>query len=55
MGSLMKINNTDKLPLLINNHRLNKIICLFNWLDTRLKITDSQYACIYKTDLQKYA
>ena len=54
MEELMEINNTDKLPLLTNNHKLNKIICLFNWFDTKLKITDSQYACINKTDLQKY-
>ncbi len=29
MDSLMKINDA-KLPLLTNNHKLNKIICLFN-------------------------
>ena len=37
MDSLMEINDTNKLPLLTNNHKLNKIICLFNWLDTKLK------------------
>ena len=51
MDSLMAIN---KLPLLSNNHKLNKIACLFNWLDTKLKITDHEYACIKKTHLQKY-
>ena len=54
MESLMEINDTNKLPLLTNNHKLNKIICLFNWLDTKLKITDHEDDCIKKTDLQKY-
>ena len=55
MESLMEINNNgNKLPLLTNNHKLNKIACLFNWLDTKLKITDHEYACIKKTHLQKY-
>ena len=54
MESLMEINNTNKLSLLTSNYKLNKIICLFNWLDTKLKITDREYACIKKTELQKY-
>ncbi len=54
MESLMEINNTNKLSLLTSNYKLNKIICLFNWLDTKLKITDNEYACIKKTELQKY-
>ena len=54
MESLMEINNTNNLSLLTSNYKLNKIICLFNWLDTKLQITDSGYACIKKTDLQKY-
>jgi hypothetical protein len=54
MESLMEINNTNKISLLTNNYQLNKIICSFNWLDTKLKITDNEYACIKKTDLQKY-
>ena len=55
MESLMEINNNgNKLPLLTNNHKLNKIACLFNWLDTKLKITDDEYNCIKKTHLQKY-
>ena len=37
------------LPLLTNNHKLNKIICLFNWLDTKLKITDRYDDYIKKT------
>jgi hypothetical protein len=55
MESLMEINNNgNKLPLLTNNHKLNKIVCLFNWLDTKLKINDDTYSCISKTHLQKY-
>ena len=54
MDSWMEINNTDNLSLLTSNYKLNKIICLFNWLDTKLKITNHEYACIKKTDLQKY-
>ena len=54
MESLMEMNNTNKLSLLTSNYKLNKIICLFNWLDTKLKITDNEYNCIKKTELQKY-
>ena len=55
MDSLMEINNDgNKLSFLTSNYKLNKIICLFNWLDTKLQITDREYACIKKTNLQKY-
>jgi hypothetical protein len=55
MESLMEINNNgNKFPLLTNNHKLIKIACLFNWLDTKLIIADREYNCITKTDLQKY-
>ncbi len=55
MDSLMEINNNgNKLPLLTTNHKLNKIACLFNWLDTKLKINDDQYSCINRLHLQKY-
>ena len=54
MDSLMEMNNTNKLSLLTSNYKLNKIICLFSWLDTKLQITDNEYNCIKKTDLQKY-
>ncbi len=40
MESLMEINNTSKFPLVNNNPKLNKIIYLFNWLGTKLIITD---------------
>ena len=49
MESLMEINNNgNKLPLLTNNHKLNKIACLFNWLDTKLIITDMYFHSIKK-------
>ncbi len=54
MESLMEINNKNKLSLLTSNYKLNKIICLFNWLDTKLIIVDHECTCIKKTDLQKY-
>ncbi len=54
MESLMVINNTNKLPLLNNNPKLKKTIDLFNWLDTKLIITDLQLHCIKKPDLHKY-
>ena len=56
MESLMEMNkiNNNGMPLLTNNHKLNKIVCLFNWLDTKLNINDNQYSCISKTHLQKY-
>ena len=54
MQSLMEINNTNKLPLSNNNPKLNKIIYLFNWLDTKLIITDMYFHSIKKIDLQKY-
>ena len=50
MDSLMEINDTNKLPLLTNNHKLNKISHLFSWLDTKLKIIDHEFACIKRTD-----
>ncbi len=54
MESLMEINNTNKFPLVNNNPKLNKIIYLFNWLDTKLIITDLQHHCIKRMDLHKY-
>ncbi len=54
MDSLMEINDTGKLPLLTNNHKLNKIRYLFIWLNTKLKTIDHEFECIKRTDLQKY-
>jgi hypothetical protein len=52
MEELMEINNANKLPL--SNNNPNKIIYLFNWLDTKLIITDMYFHSIKKTDLHKY-
>ena len=54
MEALMEINNKNKLPLSNNNPKLNKIIYLFNWLDTKLLITDLQHHCSKRMDLHKY-
>ena len=54
MESLMEINNTDKLPLLTNNQGRNKFICFFNWLDTKLEITEYSGQSITRGELQKY-
>ena len=54
IDSLMERNYTNKLPLWTNKHKLNKVIGLFNWLDTKLKITDLQHHCIKRMDLHKY-
>ncbi len=46
--------NNNGLLLLQGNQERNKFTCLFNWLDTKLKITGSHYDCIKKTILQQY-
>ena len=51
MESLMTIN---KDPNLYNNHRSNKFICLFEWLDTKLEITDIYDDRIKRRDLFKF-
>ena len=56
MESIMEMNkiNNNGIPLLTNNHKLNKIVFLFNQLDTKLKITDDEYDSINRIHLQKY-
>ena len=56
MESLMEMYkmNDNSILLLQGNQELNKYACLFNLLDTKLKITDSHYDCIEKTHLQQY-
>ena len=51
MESLMTIN---KDPNLYKNHRSNKFICLFEWLDTKLEITDTYDDRIKRRDLFKF-
>ncbi len=59
MDSLMeidKINNQYKsiMESLCENQERNKLVCLFNWLDTKLELTDNPCSCIKRSDLQKY-
>jgi len=46
MDSLMEIhktnNNGNLLPVLSVNQQLNKFVSLFNWLDRKLELTESQ-------------
>ncbi len=51
MESSMTIN---KDPNLYKNHKSNKFICLFEWLDTKLEITDTYDDRIKKSDLFKF-
>jgi len=54
MESLMEINNKDKIPLLTNNQERYKFVCLFNWLDKKLEITEYKGHNITRSELQKY-
>ena len=51
MDSLMEIN---KIPALYTNHKNNKFICLLQWLDTKLEITDSADDKIKRNELYKF-
>ncbi len=44
----------NKLQLLHENKERNKFVCLFNWLDTKLEITEDKSNCIDKTRLEKH-
>ncbi len=58
----VKNDKGNKLPLLsesqfllVNgNEERNKSVCLFNWLDKKLKITEDRRNCIEKTKLERY-
>ena len=58
MDSLMEIhktnNNSNLLPVLSVNQKLNKFASLFNWLDRKLELTESQNDRINRRDLYKY-
>ncbi len=58
MDSLMEIhktnNNSNLLPVLSVNQQLNKFVSLFNWLDRKLELTESQNDRINRRDLYKY-
>ena len=49
MEALMEI-----FPLLSENRQLNKLIRLFNWLDTKLEITNNSHDSINRKELYKY-
>ena len=51
MDSLMEIN---KIPALYTNHKNNKFICLLQWLDTKIIITDDVNDKIKRNDLYKF-
>ncbi len=40
----------NKLQLLHENKERNKFVCLFNWLDTKLEITEDKSNCIDQQD-----
>ena len=42
-----------KLKLSHENNEHDKCVCLFNWLDTQLEITEDKSNCIDKTRLEK--
>jgi hypothetical protein len=51
----MKINNDgNKLSFLTSNYKLNKIICLLNWSDTKLELTDTCRYTIKRNELYKF-
>ena len=54
MESLMEINKINQLPLLYGNQERNKFVCLFNWLDKKLEITEYRGHSITSSELQKY-
>ena len=54
MESLMEINKTNQLSLVNGNQERNKFVGLFNWLDTKLEITEYKGHSITRSELQKY-
>ena len=52
MDSLMEINKTPLVPLVYD--KSNKFICFFQWLDTKLVITDSYDDHINRSDLYTF-
>jgi hypothetical protein len=51
---LKECNKANLLPLLSENQESNKFVNLFNWLGTKLEITDNENNCIKKIYLQNY-
>ena len=51
MDSLMEIYKT---PLVYENHKSNKFICLFQWLNTKIIITNNVNDYIKRSELYKF-
>ncbi len=51
MVSLMAIN---KYPITYDNDKSNKFICLFQWLDIKLEISNNTYDTIKRSELYKF-
>ena len=51
MDSLMEIN---KIPLVYENHKSNKFMCLLHWLDTKIIITDDGNDKITRHELYEF-
>ena len=54
MESLMEMNKTNQLSLVNGNQERYKFVGLFNWLDTKLEITEYKGHSITRSELQKY-
>ena len=51
MDSLMEIH---KYPVMYKNHKSNEFICLLEWLDTKLILTDCCHDLIKRNELYKF-
>jgi len=51
MDSLMAIN---KYKIIYKNHKSNEFMCLLEWLDTKLELTDNYHDCITRNELYKF-
>ena len=51
MDSLMEIHKT---PLTNDNHMNNKFVWLFQWIDSKIRITDDPYDVIKRSELYKF-
>ena len=51
MDSLMEIN---KYKIIYKNHKSNEFMCLLEWLDTKLELTDNYHDCITRNELYKF-
>ena len=54
MDSLMEVYKISNFKILNENQEHNKFFCLFNWLDTKLEITEHKKDCIKQGELETY-